>query len=317
MMFAALSLIAFNGEACAAVCMPWSSPPCTRWVTQMDFRWILRMEEHEGETDIIYRYHSTVDEIQRFQLNNTAFIATMNSTINPLLFREQRAYEGFFEKVLQVMRSFYIVSSDPTLTVSYLKQPTFLSLFGSGMKSKPSMPSRDHYSTVQIYEPRCAACNYGPAIVSMLVFNVTMGKGKFVYQSNSSAPIGVGFHPTCSKTNICKMDAEMHCIGPDGHKNCAVCLDPLNPKDIVGKDINIFTTYYGTDTKEHRMMSGSSNPLNFRELAMDAVYNKISKDLGLLGETIKSLNPFTDEVPNNVMEGKGRASTRQPHIVTV
>ena len=307
-MFISLTLYSLVAETFSSACMPWSDSPCTRWRDQFDFRWFLRQEGQEPTEDVFYRIPATVDEIQRFQLNNTAFIATMNSTINPLTQREPKAYDNFMEMIYHAMRTFYILSDDPTLVVSYFAKPAFLSLFGTGSRVRPEVPLPNDYGTVQVYEPRCPECNHGPAIVSMLVFNVTLKEGKFHYAKNSTPPVGVGFHPTCTRNDICKMDATMHCIGRSDHRNCAVCLDPNKPADIVGRDITIFTTYYGTDAKGHRLMSGSSNPLNFRQLAVDAVYNKISRDIGLLGETLKSLNPFSDEVANNAFEGKAKVS---------
>ena len=311
LLFEGLCLLHSSVFSCA--CLPWSTSSCTRWTDQLDFRWVLRKEDQpSNQSDVIYRFYATVDEIQRFQLNNTAFIATMNSTINPIMHQRQVEPENFFVTLYNALWNVYPLRPEPSLTLSYSEKPTFLSLFGTGKKSQKNMPRAHEYGTTLIYEPHAPACNHGPALVSMLVFNVTLKDGSFHYATNNTAPVGVGFHPTCTKKDICKMDASLHCIGAEGQRNCAVCLDPENPTDIIGKDIAIFNTYYGTDAKGHRLMSGSSNPLNFRQLAMDAIYNKIATDIGILGETLKSLNPFGNvdswdelgkNVPNNAFDG--------------
>jgi hypothetical protein len=159
-------------------------------------------------------------------------------------------------------------------------------------------------SSAMVYDGQAPECDGNPAVATMLIYNVTLNGGRFTYEKG--AAVGVGFSPTCNDDNVCKMDPSLKCIGRLGMMNCAQCLNPNDPYEIVGKDFVIFNTYYGTDSRGKTLLSGSSNPLNFRDFAMGGAYNQISTDLTNIDNGARNANPLKD-VDSYTWDGLGKA----------
>ena len=112
-------------------------------------------------------------------------------------------------------------------------------------------------------------------VVTFLVLNITMEKGRFTYTQDMLQPTGVGFMPTCDSSDTCLLDTNMHCIGFEGRKNCAECMK--DPNELANKGILIWTSFYGTDKSKRVFRSGTNNPLNFRAFSGSGIYSSISK----------------------------------------
>eukprot|EP01062_Namystynia_karyoxenos_P021166 TRINITY_DN18032_c0_g1_i1.p1 TRINITY_DN18032_c0_g1~~TRINITY_DN18032_c0_g1_i1.p1 ORF type:complete len:459 (+),score=109.84 TRINITY_DN18032_c0_g1_i1:101-1477(+) len=158
--------------------------------------------------------------------------------------------------------------------------------YGHGNSSADLLPDAVRFpaypmnSRAVIYEASHEGCpDYGPAIASFLLYNVTLRTGSFGYKNKQ--PIGTGFISTCDGPGKqCIFDSKSVCIGKNGTQqyNCAKCLKEEMKKDgvkIADLDVNIMVTYYGTDKDKKTLTSGSSNPLNFREFADADVYEDV------------------------------------------
>eukprot|EP00760_Papus_ankaliazontas_P032438 PhM_4_TR5801/c0_g1_i2/m.90282 len=263
---ALLVLIPTTAYACDG-CRPWSSG-CTRKSGQIDTRFAVDLPTPQSKDGVTYTYLSyafcaRVDHMQNFQLQSSmSLVALYNNTNNN--------------------------------TYSYLPTNGHLWSYGAGSESNPFVPNNESDARIMIYQGESPACEVngvrGPAAVTMLIYNVTLSDGKYSY--DRSNPVGVGFQATCDETETCVMDPSLKCIGRKGHMNCAVCLDKNNPRDAVNHDLSIFTTYYGSDDRGKAMLSGSSNPLNFRVFAMGNAYNSVSGDMSSLSKSASNANPF-------------------------
>ena len=121
-------------------------------------------------------------------------------------------------------------------------------------------------------------CNGTIAIANFLVYNVTLDNGK--YKTKRNAASGNGFVPTCTSDDKCDFDTNSVCIKNPayGHKgNCGVCKNTVKVAEQNTNDVRILLSYYGTDSGGRVMLSGSSNPLNFRQFAITDIASKIGK----------------------------------------
>lgn len=154
----------------------------------------------------------------------------------------------------------------------------FLYAYGFGGQDNELRPQLGSEGMVMVVDNVTTPfCPYGALdVATFLVLNISMKKGKFVYDPEFRQPAGVGFMPTCSSKDICIFDQSMHCMGVErGRKNCAECIYDGN--ELARKGIMVWTSYYGTDKSGRTYKSGSSNPLNFRAFAAGNVFSKIGK----------------------------------------
>eukprot|EP01059_Diplonema_ambulator_P030491 TRINITY_DN5233_c0_g5_i2.p1 TRINITY_DN5233_c0_g5~~TRINITY_DN5233_c0_g5_i2.p1 ORF type:complete len:283 (+),score=80.09 TRINITY_DN5233_c0_g5_i2:63-911(+) len=149
-----------------------------------------------------------------------------------------------------------------------------LAVFGTGKLTDKDLPEQGMSSRIPVFQAMHDKCN-GPALANFLVYNVTFTDGAYKYKNDD--PTGNGFMNTCDGDR-CEFDSSSVCITDKTKKynNCAQC---LNKTGDAANDIRILITYYGTDSSGDVLLSGSSNPLNFRQFALDNVANSISKDI--------------------------------------
>eukprot|EP00759_Apiculatamorpha_spiralis_P027600 PhF_6_TR30387/c1_g1_i5/m.44547 len=272
----------FVDAQCKSPCHPWiSDDTCTRRTGKIDIRWGVTLPtkiSRDGIDNITYMSYgfcAGVDEIQAFTLNYSAPIIALTGTAN-----------NTYEYVPTESRLWLFGSGDKST------QPYHMMTAPNTTEPGYYQPGPSNDSSTIVFDGLAPQCNDGPALAAMLVFNITLDKGKYSYQDG--VPIGVGFAPTCDSNNYCKLDSKLMCIGQDGKMNCATCLNKKDPKDVLGKDVTIFVTYYGSDSKGKTLMSGSSNPLNFRMFSGGGAYSDMSKNMDNLENGVDDANPFKD-----------------------
>ena len=80
----------------------------------------------------------------------------------------------------------------------------------------------------------------------------------------------------------------MHCIGEDATtQNCARC---YKAADLFNRTVMVWVAYYGTDTNKRRLLSGSSNPLNFRKFSGGSIYQSLTNSVNKVSSG-QSLDP--------------------------
>jgi len=255
------------------VCQPWSAgaTPCQRGTGKIQIQWGLDLPPNSRFSSLTYGFCANVDTVQSFVLVGSAANTTG------------------------------LGSGTPSPNSTWMPSTSRVWLVGGGPSGNPMLPTMTNASNAVVYDgtiPPSDCGVGGAAIVSMLVFNVTLNNGVFSYTNNVA--IGTGFAPTCDSSDVCKLDPTLKCIGDvPGMKNCAKCLskDALSRTNpLSGSDISIFTTYYGTDSRGKTLMSGSGNPLNFAAFAMGGVYNSIASDVtdisNAAGRLTTNSNPF-------------------------
>lgn len=102
-----------------------------------------------------------------------------------------------------------------------------------------------------------------------------------VVPANVVQPAKTGFVPTCTEKDVCMFDVDAHCIGNvKGQKNCARCFD--DPTQLASAQMQIWASYYGTDVDGHPLLSGGTNPINFRKFAGKSMFSQIGSKVGSL-----------------------------------
>jgi hypothetical protein len=142
------------------------------------------------------------------------------------------------------------------------------------------------------------------AIVPFLILNITMQNGRFRYYTDYPQPSGVGFVPSCETTqgiDVCVLDPGMSCLGPPGRSNCAICYAESDVNSMANTNIQVWTSYYGTDRIGRQLRSGTNNPLNFRAFGGGTLYSSFTASL----DKVKS-GEWNDD-PNDIPDG-GAAS---------
>eukprot|EP01065_Artemidia_motanka_P026061 TRINITY_DN30983_c0_g1_i1.p1 TRINITY_DN30983_c0_g1~~TRINITY_DN30983_c0_g1_i1.p1 ORF type:complete len:327 (+),score=106.30 TRINITY_DN30983_c0_g1_i1:54-983(+) len=170
-------------------------------------------------------------------------------------------------------QQFRLDGSGKILRYSSPRQDLEMIAFGHGLYAAERIPNVTQYARAIVYSHNNSDCDGGPAIATLLEYNVTLRDGKFRYKNRQ--PIGNGFMPTCDGPGKqCKFDSSSTCIGKEGTKqyNCAVCVKDQQNTEL---DLQVMVTYYGTDSGGHTLVSGSSNPLNYREFADADVYGDV------------------------------------------
>ena len=270
-------------------CFPMSTTSCTRG-NNINLRFF--MDAAEGYDDSIvedisspfsnrtvtYAFCPRVDELQAFNLTN----APMYATINRTSVENSTNFTYFVDSVAD----------------------TYVSAYGFGGSLSVAIPSVNSTSRVMITTNGTAKCDNNinaVLLVDFLVFQISMTDGVLTYpgavapQENvtdgvSAQPQGVGFQPTCSG-GACQLDASLPCIGDVGNQNCARCYTSAG--DVLNKTVQIWVSYYGTDNNGRTLLSGSSNPLNFRKYAGASVFNTLSDSLDKVSSGA-SLDPSLD-----------------------
>ena len=103
----------------------------------------------------------------------------------------------------------------------------------------------------------------------------TRAHAHFVRPQNGD-PIGNGFVDTCDEDGSkCHFDDNSFCIGKGRSWNCATCVGT----DAKPEEPKVLVSFYGTDSDGKHLLSGSSNPLNFRRFALGNVYTDLRDDV--------------------------------------
>jgi hypothetical protein len=247
-------------------CQPWAGSSCKKGT---DYNLIFNIAPEVlsngsralGLNTIKFAYRPVVDQLQAFTLQD----APVNAS----------SYMGT------------IASNTTTLPfVPYTTTPdsinrTYVYFQGAGEVTDPNLfPLIDGDSSALFMElggdGRTCPGNQ-IAIADFLVFNVTMTDGIFKWGSAGEPPIQVGFDPTCDGDS-CLLDANKKCMGlRAGRKNCARC---INYDQLVGETkINVFLSYYGTDSSGRAFVSGAENPLKFEQFSFNPVFGTVFNDI--------------------------------------
>lgn len=249
-------------------CFPWSTTSCTRG-NNLNLRFYMNADKSYAgispgptvnftDRTLTWAFCPRVDELQAFNLSR----APQYSSISP---------------------------TDETMFVENMDD-AYVSVFGFGMFLSREVVQNTSTSVVMVATngsqyPQCKGSN-GVLLADFLVFQISLTNGLVQYPGglypfgNESGvnvqPLGIGFQPTCSG-GICQLDSSLACIGAAGNQNCATCY--TNPHEITNRTVQIWVSYYGTDNNGRQLLSGSSNPLNFRQYSGSSVYGTLSSSL--------------------------------------
>ena len=201
------------------------------------------------------------------------------------------AWPYFFCPIVDELQAFTLYNASQLTSTGYYNDTwttlnsTRLSVYGMGNKGSPRVPEDYDDSSVMIYQNTSLCGNVNgsafPAIVDFLVLNITMTTGEYLYKPSFEQAIQVGFEPTCDSGDICKLGSGV-CIGDKpGRKNCAKCM--YKPDDVKNAHLKVWTSYYGTDKNGRAFLSGSSNPLAFKQFSATPIFDAVAKDVTNIG----------------------------------
>lgn len=95
--------------------------------------------------------------------------------------------------------------------------------------------------------------------------------------SDTKQPAHVGFEPTCKKGK-CIFDSSAICIeDSDGTANCGFCYN--SPTETLETKIQIWVSYFGTDSTGAAMISGGNSPLRYMDYATSSLADKFKQKL--------------------------------------
>jgi hypothetical protein len=241
-------------------CHPWlqSGPACARgWNMNLQFFLDLAPENHVVDfspvynlSEVTYAFCPRVDEIQAFNLTNAFKLA--GTFYNDSVKIDNKTIQG------------------KNLMLSEQLEVGYLSVYGMGDVSDIYFPNPNtSYGSVGVIF-NTTDCNDGEfGIVNFLVVNITMKNGKYIYGYDNMT-IKTGFSPTCNAQNMCTVDPSMKCLGEPGKANCGMCVS--DPEIIANTILQVWVSYYGTDSSGRKFMSGASNPLNYRAFSGGGMY---------------------------------------------
>lgn len=93
-------------------------------------------------------------------------------------------------------------------------------------------------------------------------------------------PLKTGFVPTCAVDSdggdYCLFDEYQVCIGNPGQKNCARCYNAANLDALAQATVQVWTSYYGTDSRGYALRSGGVNPISQHRFASSGVLSKFT-----------------------------------------
>eukprot|EP01060_Flectonema_neradi_P035323 TRINITY_DN6473_c0_g1_i1.p1 TRINITY_DN6473_c0_g1~~TRINITY_DN6473_c0_g1_i1.p1 ORF type:complete len:278 (+),score=42.27 TRINITY_DN6473_c0_g1_i1:78-911(+) len=261
-----LATIATGMAFCADGCRPWADMSCAR-----------------GDSmDVVFAFGAFSDMCNNSAScgTNPASIGTSGTCIGKQVCTgyKTHAYCGKVDK----FSSFTLQNSFSVLGQSSNEGPTRyldIAMYGSGGAGE-HLPYENMTTRTAIADFTHPDCNNTLAIANFLIYNITLDSGNYKYKHN--APSGNGFVPTCSSSGTCDFDTGSVCItNPNyGDKgNCGVCAKDVPRDQNSTNDVRVLVSYYGTDSNGRAMLSGSSNPLNFRQFAVTDVASKIGKDV--------------------------------------
>lgn len=267
-----VAVAASDDNACKAgtACKPWSvsGKACGRG-GRMNLRFAVDVaaENYNHSADNVFngtnRWHVSyafcpvVDQLQTFSFNYSAVWAASTFRYNSTGHR--------------------------TLHFTNISNTSYLRAYGMGEFGMPDQfPPNDYDSSAVLFQ-RDSECQSGISIATFMVLNITMTNGKYRHVKGFHQGVQVGFSPSCDSSDKC-MFGSHRCVGPKGRKNCGQCID--QPDDLIKTQTSVWTSYYGTDKSGRRLMSGSDNPLNFRQFATTDAYNSVS---GKVGDSISKL----------------------------
>eukprot|EP01061_Rhynchopus_euleeides_P015487 TRINITY_DN26424_c0_g1_i1.p1 TRINITY_DN26424_c0_g1~~TRINITY_DN26424_c0_g1_i1.p1 ORF type:complete len:285 (+),score=84.40 TRINITY_DN26424_c0_g1_i1:56-856(+) len=151
----------------------------------------------------------------------------------------------------------------------------YLAVYGAGKSSEVRVPDETQESHTLVYTKDSRCDRYGGyAMANFLLYNITLKDGNYRYKNGD--PIGNGFVNSCeSDGETCLFDSKSFCIGDKAQNkwNCAECVTSSSAEP------RVLATFYGTDSGGKPLLSGSSNPLNFRQFALGNVYEDVKGDL--------------------------------------
>jgi hypothetical protein len=297
-----------TAEMCGPMyaCVPWAAekehlPPCARR-NRMPLSFMLDVAQEDNLLQwdkqvcgintgpdtrhyVSYAFCPGIDTLQAFNLTSAGLIA--GTTTNP-------------------------VDGKLTLTAG----DAWLRVYGLGTSNFVTVPQKNESEGAVQVIGRCKdrslpfATNTDPltpgsesnlvAIVPFLILNITMQNGRFRYYTDYPQPSGVGFASTCETTqgiDVCLLDSSMTCLGPPGRSNCAICYAESDVNSMANTNIQVWTSYFGTDRIGRQFRSGTNSPLNFREYAAGTLYTSMSASL----QKVKS-GEWNDD-PDNIPDG--------------
>jgi hypothetical protein len=264
-------------------CHPWlpNGPACSRGLN-MNLQFFLDLAPENyihnyspiyNLWEVTYAFCPRVDEIQAFNLSNAFKLAGtyyngMNQTDNSMNATNQTNQTVSY--ITQTM-----LANNKDLILSEKLEIGYLSIYGMGDSENIFFPNPNTtYGSVGVIfnTNYCEEGQFG--IVNFLVVNITMKNGKYIYGDNNIS-IKTGFSPTCNQNNMCIIDPSMKCFGELGKANCGTCVG--DPEVIANTQLQVWVSYYGTDASGKKLMSGTSNPLNFRAFSGGGVYRAFKK----------------------------------------
>lgn len=223
------------------------------------------------------RFFIDVSEENYYLYNNTAgFPATLETV----------ATYGFCPRVdelqafnLTYAPRFMALTSDAdgaNLTTSPSALTKYVYAYGFGDLGNKSIPVNESYGKAMVIDNSTNTCPLSSssfAIANFLILNVSLDNGKFRYfPDESKHPQGTGFVPTCDG-DVCMYDADAKCIGPPGRRMCAKCYSDVD--EVAELPLQIWVSYYGTDSRGRTLRSGANNPINFRVFSGSGVYKNM------------------------------------------
>jgi hypothetical protein len=251
----------------SSACFPWSAqgPFCGRGA-DINLRFQLQLTEPnyiadadraEPYSNVTYAFCPRVDELQAFNITRAGELA--------FTFTNQTT--GETQWMVENERYLSIIGMGDTRDVSYPQE-------GSAGRAMIA----DYFARAGDTSSQCAR-NTEIAAVPFLIFNVSMDEGRFRYYEGHPQPAGVGFVPSCDEFNVCLFDSALKCIGDEGNRNCAECIDIETAKSY---STQVWVSYYGTDASGRQLRSGANNPLNFQAYSGSGVSSSMRRSFNNL-----------------------------------
>ena len=246
-------------------CFPWESTPrCTRG-GRINLRFMvdvapenMRIVNGSWLPYVTYAYCPIVDEIQAFNLSAAVRLGAL--------------YSASTITVGNVTSKLYIPAAR-------MDAVTYLSVYGFGHFDNRYYPEEaNSYAKVGIVYNLTEECPEGSVgVVTFLRLNVTMKNGNFAYYGDFPLPTGTGFVPTCDASHVCQLDETQRCFGERGKGNCGVCIPNTETEALLNSQVNIWTSYFGTDARGKKMISGRNNPLSYKMFTGNGMYTSLKR----------------------------------------
>ena len=247
-------------------CFPYSprGPYCSRG-NNINFRFQLQLapenyREDPGLPDpisnVTYAFCPRVDELKAFNFSRVGELS--------LTYLNGTTYDAVYNQTYD------------NLQIASLEQ-VYLSVIGFGDTRNIAFPQPGSAGRVMIADYTIEACEFVGefGLVSFLSLNVSMEDGRFKYPNGGGQPGGVGFVPSCDEYDVCVYNSSMRCFGEPGMKNCGTCVSDIYK--LYDFNVQVWTSYYGTDARGRQLRSGATNPLNFQAFSGSGVAGAMSR----------------------------------------